>query len=196
MVHASARAHDRVRRALDARRHGAHACGQQAADTAGHGKRADGRLVLRVREHGNALRVVDADHGDHKQQRKFKQRLYRARVADALGMSQSTVSTLLARLRHIAGDPRFIRSAQGMQPTALAREWAEPVAAALMAFEPALNAPARFEAAASRRTVVIYMTDVGQSLVLNKLAARVEATAPGVRLRIVSSWEGALGRPA
>ena len=84
------------------------------------------------------------------------------RAADALGMSQPTVSTLLARLRHIAGDPLFIRSAQGMQPTALAREWAEPVAVALKAFEAALNAPSRFDAATSRRTFVIYMTDVGQ----------------------------------
>ncbi len=114
------------------------------------------------------------------------------RAADALGMSQPTVSTLLARLRHVAGDPLFIRSAQGMQPTALAREWAEPVAVALKAFEAALNAPSRFDAAASRRTFVIYMTDVGQSIVLNKLVARVEAEAPGVRLQIVSSWEGAL----
>lgn len=114
------------------------------------------------------------------------------RAADALGMSQPTVSTLLSRLRQIAGDPLFIRSAQGMQPTAVARKWAEPVAAALIAFEAALNLPSSFNAAASRRIFVIYMTDVGQSVVLNKLAARVEATAPGVRLRIVSSWEGAL----
>lgn len=114
------------------------------------------------------------------------------RAADTLGMSQPTVSTLLARLRQIAGDPLFVRSAQGMQPTAVARKWAEPVAAAMIAFEAALNMPSGFNAAESQRTFVIYMTDVGQSVVLNKLAARVEAMAPGVRLRIVSSWEGAL----
>lgn len=114
------------------------------------------------------------------------------RAADALGMSQPTVSTLLARLRRVAGDPLFIRSAQGMQPTAVARKWAEPVAAALITFESALNLPSGFNATASQRTFVIYMTDVGQSVVLNRLAACVEATAPGVRLRIVSSWEGAL----
>ena len=66
------------------------------------------------------------------------------------------------------------------------------MAVALKAFEAALNAPSRFDAAASRRTFVIYMTDVGQSIVLNKLVARVEAEAPGVRLQVVSSWEGAL----
>ncbi len=65
------------------------------------------------------------------------------RAADALGMSQPTVSTLLARLRQAAGDPLFIRSAQGMQPTALARAWAEPVASALAALESALNTAQR-----------------------------------------------------
>ncbi|HSV50669.1 MAG TPA: LysR family transcriptional regulator [Burkholderiaceae bacterium] len=114
------------------------------------------------------------------------------RAADALGMSQPTVSTLLARLRHVAGDPLFIRSAQGMQPTALAREWAEPVATALAAFAAALNAPSGFDPASSRRVFVIYMTDVGQSLILNQLVAQVEAAAPGVRIRVVSSWDGTL----
>jgi DNA-binding transcriptional LysR family regulator len=114
------------------------------------------------------------------------------RAADGLGMSQPTVSTMLARLRHVAGDPLFIRSAQGMQPTALAREWAEPVASALAAFEAALNAPSAFDPLASRRVFVIYMTDVGQSLILNQLVARVEAAAPGVGIRVVSSWDGTL----
>ena len=41
-------------------------------------------------------------------------------------MSQPAVSTQLARLRGIAGDPLFVRNAQGMQPTPLAREWATP----------------------------------------------------------------------
>jgi len=114
------------------------------------------------------------------------------RAADGLGMSQPTVSTLLTRLRHVAGDPLFIRSAQGMQPTALAREWAEPVASALAAFEAALNAPSGFDPATSQRVFVIYMTDVGQSLVLNQLVARVESVAPGVHISVVSSWEGTL----
>lgn len=111
------------------------------------------------------------------------------RAADALGMSQPTMSTLLARLRQVSGDPLFIRSAQGMQPTALAREWATPVATAL---ESALNAPSGFDPATSQRTFTVYMTDVGQALMLNRLISRIEAQAPGVRIRAVSTWEGTL----
>lgn len=114
------------------------------------------------------------------------------RAADALGMSQPTVSTLLARLRQVCGDPLFIRSARGMQPTALARVWAAPVASALAALESTLNAPLNFDPATSQRTFVVYMTDVGQALVLNRLISRIEAEAPGVRLRAVSTWDGTL----
>ncbi|AKH62014.1 MULTISPECIES: LysR family transcriptional regulator [Photorhabdus] len=114
------------------------------------------------------------------------------RAADTLGMSQPTVSTLLARLRRISGDPLFIRSAQGMQPTVLARNWAEPVASALTMLESALNAPSDFDAATSQRTFSVYMTDVGQMLMLNRLISRIETTAPGIRIRTIGTWEGTL----
>ena len=114
------------------------------------------------------------------------------RAADALGMSQPAVSTQLARLRGIAGDPLFVRNAQGMQPTPLAREWATPVAGALAALEQALNPPSGFDPAASQRSFIVYMTDVGQTLILNRLVSRIAAAAPGVRLRMVTAWEGAL----
>ena len=107
-------------------------------------------------------------------------------------MSQPAVSTQLARLRGIAGDPLFVRNAQGMQPTPLAREWATPVAGALAALEQALNPPSGFDPAASRRSFIVYMTDVGQTLILNRLVSRIAAAAPGVRLRMVTAWEGAL----
>ncbi|EQB98705.1 LysR family transcriptional regulator [Photorhabdus temperata] len=114
------------------------------------------------------------------------------RAADTLGMSQPTVSTLLARLRRISGDPLFIRSAQGMQPTVLARNWAEPVASALTMLESALNAPSDFDAATSQRTFSVYMTDVGQMLMLNRLISRIETTAPGIRIQTIGTWEGTL----
>ena len=114
------------------------------------------------------------------------------RAADALGMSQPVVSTQLARLRRIAGDPLFVRTARGMQPSALALRWSGPVASALQALERALNAPSVFDAAQSQRTFVVYMTDVGQTLMLNRLISRLENIAPGVRLRVVGAWQGAL----
>ncbi|WDD91940.1 LysR family transcriptional regulator [Burkholderia sp. FERM BP-3421] len=114
------------------------------------------------------------------------------RAADLLGMSQPAVSTLLARLRQIAGDPLFTRSAQGMQPSALACQWADPIATALGALESALNVPSGFDPSTSRRTFSLYMTDVGQALLLNRIVARLGKHAPDVRIQVVGAWDGAL----
>ena len=99
-------------------------------------------------------------------------------------MSQPAVSTQLARLRGIAGDPLFVRNAQGMQPTPLAREWATPVAGALAALEQALNPPSGFDPAASQRSFIVYMTDVGQTLILNRLVS----PSPPQRLECACGW--------
>lgn len=52
-------------------------------------------------------------------------------VARKLGLSQPAVSNALARLRRSFDDELFVRTATGMQPTALAEQLAEPVALAL-----------------------------------------------------------------
>ncbi|PHV16690.1 hypothetical protein CSQ90_13530 [Janthinobacterium sp. BJB303] len=114
------------------------------------------------------------------------------RAADTLGMTQPAVSTVLARLRKTTGDPLFIRSAEGMQATEMARKWYLPVAEAMKALEAALSLPATFDPATSRRTFIIYMTDVGQLLVLNRLMQRVAFYAPRIHIRVVAHWEGSL----
>ena len=70
-----------------------------------------------------------------------------------------------------------------MQPTLLAREWATPVAGALAALEQALNPPSGFDPAASRRSFIVYMTDVGQTLILNRLVS-----ASPQRLECACGW--------
>lgn len=107
-------------------------------------------------------------------------------------MSQPAVSTQLARLRKIARDPLFVRTAGSMQPSALAVRWSDPVALALETLARALDRPAAAVDAHSQRTFVVYMTDVGQALLLHRLLARLEGTAPGVKLRVISAWDGGL----
>jgi hypothetical protein len=61
------------------------------------------------------------------------QEVYRERqisaAAKRLRLTQSAVSNALARLRTAFGDDLFVRTAQGMQPTPLAEQMAEPVGA-------------------------------------------------------------------
>lgn len=44
------------------------------------------------------------------------------RAAQRIGMTQSSLSHVLRRLRALLGDPLFIKTPRGMQPTALARD--------------------------------------------------------------------------
>ena len=50
-----------------------------------------------------------------------------SRAAEQLGVTQSAVSHMLAKLRRILGDPLFVRSGQGLVPTEQANALKEPV---------------------------------------------------------------------
>src|ERR1043165_8776455 len=83
-------------------------------------------------------------------------------AARQLDLSQSAVSNALARLRRTFGDELFVRTAAGMQPTPLAQEVYEPIAAALANVALALNRPERFDPTLSARRFTMAMTDVAE----------------------------------
>lgn len=107
------------------------------------------------------------------------------RTADLLGMSQPTVSRILARLRRHFGDPLLVRVGQTMQPTARALELAAPVAAVLSGVRQLQAGSAQFDPAASERVFRLYMVDGGVVHVLPRLLAGLDKSAPGVGLRTV-----------
>jgi len=103
-------------------------------------------------------------------------------AAARLGLTQPAVSNALARLRSLLGDPLFVRSASGMEPTPFARGVAEPVRQALALLETALAHGPGFEPATATRTFRFYMSDVGQVEFLPPLVERVQRIAPSVKL--------------
>jgi DNA-binding transcriptional LysR family regulator len=107
------------------------------------------------------------------------------RTAELLGMSQPTVSRILARLRQHFGDPLLVRSGQRMQPTVRALELAAPVAAVLAGVRQLQGGSAQFDAATSSRLFRLYMVDGGIVHVLPRLLARLDSVAPGISLRTV-----------
>ncbi|WP_162938210.1 LysR family transcriptional regulator [Kiloniella sp. EL199] len=74
-----------------------------------------------------------------------------SRAADHLGMSQSAVSHALQRLRHALDDPLFIRSKNGVDPTARSHEIAEPVFQALIQINDVIAQPSSFDPQTSDR---------------------------------------------
>ena len=108
-----------------------------------------------------------------------------SRVAETLGLSQPAVSNALARLRKLLGDPLFISTPAGMQPTPYAEQLAEPVALALGTIHGALNQRSAFAPIQSERVFTIGMTDIGEIYFLPRLMDSIAQAAPGVSISTV-----------
>jgi len=108
-----------------------------------------------------------------------------SRAAEALGLSQPAVSNALARLRKLLGDELFLRTPAGMEPTPFAEQLAESVTYGLGMIHSALNQRSTFDPAASTRSFVIGMTDIGEIYFLPRLMERLRHDAPGVTVSTV-----------
>ncbi len=105
-------------------------------------------------------------------------------AADAIGLTQPAVSSSLARLRAIVGDPLFIRTNRGMQPTPRALALSTPVIKALKEIRESLLQPDTFDPATSQRTFSILMQDVGELVFLPPLLAHIGKHAPGIKISV------------
>ena len=108
-----------------------------------------------------------------------------SRVAEVMNLSQPAVSNALARLRRLLGDELFLRTPSGMEPTPFAEQLAEGVSQGLGMIHGALNQRDTFDAATSKRSFVIGMTDIGEIYFLAPLMERLKRDAPGVTVSTV-----------
>jgi len=106
-------------------------------------------------------------------------------AAAHLGLTQSAVSNALNRLRSALGDPLFVRTSEGMLPTPRATEISLPVKDSIERIRTALGHATEFDAQRSDRTFRIYMTDVGQMVLLPQVLAHVMVEAPQVKIETV-----------
>lgn len=110
------------------------------------------------------------------------------RAARRIGLSQPAVSSALAQLRTLLGDPLLLRTRGGMQPTERALALRGPLRSALAALETALEPRSEFNPRTSERIFVIATTDFAEFVLLPRLLSRLEREAPGVRLRVLP-WQ-------
>ncbi|MDF2117711.1 LysR family transcriptional regulator [Roseiarcaceae bacterium H3SJ34-1] len=106
-------------------------------------------------------------------------------AADRLGLSQPAVSNALNRFRELLGDPLFVRTRNGMEPTALALNLRDPFQHSLATIRAALRQSLAFEPAVSDRTFTLIMVDVGEITFLPHLMATISAAAPSISLRVL-----------
>lgn len=106
-------------------------------------------------------------------------------AAEALDLAQPAVSVALAKLRHHFGNPLFVRTSNGMEPTPFSEGLVQPVREALDAVEKVLGHRGEFDPASAERSFRISMADISQLVLLPRLWEALRETAPGIRIEIV-----------
>lgn len=103
-------------------------------------------------------------------------------AARRLGLTQSTVSHALRRLRDLTGDPLFQRRPDGLTPTPRAHELL-PIVVEMLRLSQALKGePGEFDPAASTRHFRIAGPDIVSTVLAGPLAHRFAQHAPNARL--------------
>jgi DNA-binding transcriptional LysR family regulator len=102
-------------------------------------------------------------------------------AAESLDIPQPTLSRYLAQLRKHFGDPLFVRTHDGMEPTTVALSLRGPIAESLAIFRNRLSGSSEFDPATSTRNFHIAASDIGHLLVLPGLVKACGQTAPHVR---------------
>lgn len=107
-----------------------------------------------------------------------------SKAAARLSLSQSAVSSALARLRDAADDPLFVRSRGGMEPTPRAVAMAQGMEQGVALLHEALRTPIAFDPATSTRRFAIGMSDDFEIAIGPRLSRMLVEEAPGVSLAI------------
>lgn len=104
------------------------------------------------------------------------------RASKRIGMTQPAVSNALKRLRHLAKDDLFVRTSEGVVPTARAISLGPPIRQAISLVENAFD-PTSFEPKKSSDTFNIAISNYTASIIFPKLAEILEQKAPNINIR-------------
>ena len=125
----------------------------------------------------NLLQVLEAIHAEGGV----------TRAAERLNLTQSAVSHSLSRLRHVFGDPLFVRDGQRLTATPLTRGLIEPLRKNLQSLDLLVANAGRFDPAGAEAQYTISLRDPAETLLLPFLLRRVARAAPGIDLRTLQA---------
>lgn len=103
-------------------------------------------------------------------------------AATRMGITQSALSNAIGRLRHYFKDPLFVKTRGEMLPTPLALELAKPLRDALTLVRAATQKDRSFDPSMSDRAFRLYMTDVGEMVLLPKLMKYLESHGISIQI--------------
>lgn len=105
-------------------------------------------------------------------------------TADAVHVSQPTVSYSLSKLRRRFDDELFRRGRDGLVPTVVADRLYEPLRDALAGISAAVEPSVVFDPSTARDRFTIALSDLGESSLLPRLVGPLAVEAPGVSLTV------------
>ncbi len=109
-----------------------------------------------------------------------------------LHLSQSTMSSALARLRRHLGDPLLVQVGRRMDRTPFAQQLAGPVRSILLQVRSSLRAPGTFDPATARRRFALSASDYAVHMLLLAVQRHCARAAPGIVLDITSVTEASV----
>lgn len=107
-------------------------------------------------------------------------------VAGELGLTNSSISHTLRRLREVFEDELFLRRPHGLEPTAFAIQIEPSIRAAVDAVQSALSGPTMFNPATAEVTLRVSASDREIATLLPAVVATMNREAPGIRLSVRS----------
>jgi len=131
----------------------------------------------------HAMHIDDLDFGEIRLIAELAALRKLSAAAARLNLSQSAASHALARLRRRTGDPLFVRGSAGFYPTPYGERLSAAARRALDILLDGLASNAPFDAVSTARRFNVYMSDVGQMVILPKLLAFLAREAPQASLR-------------
>ena len=118
-----------------------------------------------------------------------------SRAADRLSITQPAMSKTLGRLRETFDDPLFVRSKRGIQPTPRALGLAGELKSLLGQVDGLLDA-GEFTPSAYRGEITLAISEYVGFTLLPPLSARLQSSAPRLRLRTITRAERQLDQLA
>lgn len=113
-------------------------------------------------------------------------------AAEKLGISQTSVSRGMAKLRETFGDQLFIRKAHGVEPSELAEKLAEAADNMLLPFAEVLEAYSAFDPQQYQESVVIALEVSLLEMFGKGLYRALSAALPQAKLKLIYWQEGSL----
>lgn len=107
------------------------------------------------------------------------------RAAEQVNLSQPAMSHALKKLRQQFGDELFVKSAQGMQPTPVARQVFRLIEQGLFQLDQAYSSTHSFEPATAHREFRIGVMDFMIHELVPKLVSAVNESAPQISFNIL-----------